>query len=68
MKITTRLTAIFEKVGNDFIGYIEEIPGVNTQGATLEEAGINLQEACSSLNSTNANNLWHLRPRYGFHC
>ena len=45
MNITNGLTAVFEKVGNDFIAYIEEIPGVNTQGATLEEARINLQEA-----------------------
>ena len=45
MYITTGFTAVFEQIGNDYIGYIEEIPGVNTQGATLEEARVNLQEA-----------------------
>ena len=28
-----------------YIAYIEEIPGVNTQGETLEEARMNLREA-----------------------
>ena len=35
MDIKFGLTAVFEKVGNEYIGYIEEIPGVNTQGATI---------------------------------
>jgi predicted RNase H-like HicB family nuclease len=39
------LTAVFEKQGNDYIAYIEEIPGVNTQGATIDEARTNLMEA-----------------------
>ncbi|MFI5195672.1 MAG: type II toxin-antitoxin system HicB family antitoxin [Chitinophagales bacterium] len=45
MNIKSGLTAVFEKTGNEYIGYIEEIPGVNTQGATIEEARVNLQEA-----------------------
>ena len=45
MNITTGLTAVFEKVGNEYIGHIEEIPDVNTQGATLEEVKENLQVA-----------------------
>jgi len=45
MDIKTGLTAVFEQAGDEYIGYIEEIPGVNTQGATIEEARINLQEA-----------------------
>jgi hypothetical protein len=28
-----------------YIGYVEELPGANTQGATLEEARDNLREA-----------------------
>lgn len=32
------LTAVFEKSPHGYIGYIEEFPGVNTQGETLEEA------------------------------
>jgi len=39
------LTAIFEKVKNGYIGYVEELPGANTQGQTLEETKENLKEA-----------------------
>ncbi len=45
MDIHSGLTAVFEQHGKDYIAYIEEIPGVNTQGATLEEARVNLREA-----------------------
>jgi predicted RNase H-like HicB family nuclease len=38
-------TAIFEKVPEGYIGYVEELPGANTQGATLEETRENLKEA-----------------------
>jgi len=38
-------TAIYEKVDGWFIGYVEELPGANTQGKTLEEARENLREA-----------------------
>ncbi len=37
--------AIFEKSPYGYIGYIEELPGANTRGATLEEAKENLAEA-----------------------
>ncbi|MBR8827068.1 MAG: type II toxin-antitoxin system HicB family antitoxin [Gomphosphaeria aponina SAG 52.96 = DSM 107014] len=40
-----QLTAIFQKVPEGYIGFVEELPGANTQGATLEEARANLQEA-----------------------
>ncbi len=40
-----KFTAVFERVGEWWIAYIEEIPGVNTQGRTLEEARENLKEA-----------------------
>lgn len=33
-----KLTAVFEEVAEGYIGFIEELPGANTQGATLEEA------------------------------
>jgi predicted RNase H-like HicB family nuclease len=39
------LTAIFKKVPEGYIGFIEELPGANTQGATLQEARANLKEA-----------------------
>ena len=38
-------TAVIEKRGKWYIGYIEEIPGVNTQGKTLKEVEENLKEA-----------------------
>lgn len=38
-------TAVFRKVPEGYIGFVEEVPGANTQGATLEEARANLQEA-----------------------
>ncbi|HEY1266013.1 MAG TPA: type II toxin-antitoxin system HicB family antitoxin [Candidatus Binatia bacterium] len=39
------LTAIFRKVPEGYIGFVEELPGANTQGATLQEARRNLEEA-----------------------
>jgi predicted RNase H-like HicB family nuclease len=39
------LTAVFRKVPEGFVAFIEELPGANTQGATLEEARENLREA-----------------------
>ena len=38
-------TAVFQQVPEGYIGFVEELPGANTQGATLEEARANLQEA-----------------------
>jgi predicted RNase H-like HicB family nuclease len=38
-------TAVFQKVPEGYIGFVEELPGANTQGATLEEARENLREA-----------------------
>jgi predicted RNase H-like HicB family nuclease len=40
-----RLTAIFQEVPEGYIAFVEELPGANTQGATLEEARANLLEA-----------------------
>jgi predicted RNase H-like HicB family nuclease len=40
-----KLTAVFEKVPEGYIAFVEELPGANTQGATMEEARANLQEA-----------------------
>ena len=38
-------TAVFQKVPEGYIAFVEELPGANTQGATLDEARTNLQEA-----------------------
>jgi predicted RNase H-like HicB family nuclease len=40
-----KYTAVFEQDGEWWIGYVEELPGANTQGRTLEEARENLKEA-----------------------
>ena len=46
MKTKLKLTAVFEEVEEGgFIAFIEELPGVNTQGDTLEESKTNLLEA-----------------------
>ena len=38
-------TAIFEKHEEWWVAYVEELPGAQTQGKTLEEARENLKEA-----------------------
>lgn len=54
MKTSFKLTAVFEaSEEGGFIGSIEEIPGVNTQGETIEETKINLLEALNLIVDTN---------------
>ena len=43
--MNVELTAVFQKVDEGYIAFVEELPGANTQGATLEEARTNLHEA-----------------------
>ena len=43
--MSRQFTATFERSGEWWIGYVEELPGANTQGRTLEEARENLREA-----------------------
>ena len=40
-----KFTAVFQKVAEGYIGFVEELPGANTQGSTLEETRENLREA-----------------------
>lgn len=40
-----QFTSVFMKVPEGYIGFVEELPGANTQGDTLEEARTNLREA-----------------------
>lgn len=40
-----RLTAVYVKVPEGYVAFIEELPGANTQGETLDEARENLNEA-----------------------
>ncbi len=40
-----KLTAVFRKVKEGYIAFVEELPGANTQGRTLRETRTNLREA-----------------------
>jgi len=48
-----QFTAVYKKSGKWYLGWIEEIPGVNTQGRTLKEAKENLREALLLILETN---------------
>ena len=43
--MTLEFTAVFRKVPEGYVGFVEELPGANTQGATLDEARSNLADA-----------------------
>ena len=51
MKI--QLTAVFQQVPEGYIAFVEELPGANTQAATLEEARANLEEAVTLILAAN---------------
>ena len=40
-----QFTAVYQKVPEGYIGFVEELPGANSQGASLEEVRANLAEA-----------------------
>ena len=40
-----KFTTVYKKVPEGYIGFVEELPGANTQGKTLDETRANLQEA-----------------------
>jgi predicted RNase H-like HicB family nuclease len=48
-----QLTAVYQKVPEGYIGFVEELPGANTQAETLEEARENLEEAILLVLETN---------------
>lgn len=43
--MTMSFTAIIQKVPEGYIGFVEELPGANTQAETIEEIRENLKEA-----------------------
>ncbi len=45
MSLNLNFTAVYRKVPMGYVAYVEELPGANTQGHTLEEARANLIEA-----------------------
>jgi predicted RNase H-like HicB family nuclease len=46
-------TAVYQQDGDWVIAYVEELPGANSQGRTLEEARENLREAVDLILSSN---------------
>jgi predicted RNase H-like HicB family nuclease len=48
-----QVTAVFRQVPEGYIGFVEELPGANTQGATLDEVRANLQEAVAMILEAN---------------
>lgn len=51
--MVSKFTAVYKKSGKWYLGWIEEIPGANTQGKTLKEAKENLKEAVLLILETN---------------
>jgi predicted RNase H-like HicB family nuclease len=51
--VQREFTSVTEKRGNWYIGYVEELPGVNTQGKTLKEVRENLKEALCLITQAN---------------
>lgn len=47
------LTAVYRRVREGYVGFVEELPGANTQGATLDEVRANLREAVELVIATN---------------
>jgi predicted RNase H-like HicB family nuclease len=41
------------KVPEGYVAFVEELPGANTQGDTLEEARVNLKEAVAMVLEAN---------------
>ena len=48
-----QFTAIYKKSGKWYLGWVEEISGVNAQGKTLKEVKENLKEALLLILETN---------------
>ena len=53
MEKTSQFHAVYQKSGKWYLGSVEEIPGVNTQGKTLKEVKTNLQEALNLILEAN---------------
>jgi predicted RNase H-like HicB family nuclease len=51
--MSRKFTAVYKKSGKWYLGWIEEVPGVNTQGRTLKETKENLKEALLLILETN---------------
>lgn len=49
-----KLTAVFRKFPEGYVAFVEELPGANTQDATLEEARENVREAIAMVVAANS--------------
>ena len=47
------LTAVYIQVPEAYIAFVEELPGANTQGATLDETRKNFKEAAQLVPEAN---------------
>ncbi len=45
--------AVYLKVPDGYVGFVEELPGVSTQGESLEEARRNLSDAVETVLEAN---------------
>ena len=48
-----KFTQVFKKVPEGYVGFVEELPGANTQGTTLDETRANLREAMELIMEAN---------------
>lgn len=48
-----KFTAVFKKSGKWYVGWVEEVPGANTQGKSIKEVKENLKEALRLIPETN---------------
>jgi predicted RNase H-like HicB family nuclease len=56
-------TAVYQKQGSWYLGWVEEVPGVNTQGKTMVEVKANLKEALQLVLEANKALVEKERPR-----
>ena len=48
-----RFTAVYQKDGDWWVAWVEELPGANTQGQSLDETRENLKEAVAMVLEAN---------------
>ena len=58
-----KFTAVYKKRKKWYVGWVEEIPGVNTQGKTLRETKENLKEALGLILEANRSLSQKLAPK-----
>jgi predicted RNase H-like HicB family nuclease len=51
--LSNGFTSVFEYDGDAWIGFVEELPGANSQGVTLEVVRENIKEAIALILETN---------------